>query len=301
MIEHILENYNQVVIYGAKGWVGRSASELLFDSASETQLKKIILIGSKTESSFTTGLPANVYSASDAHPLLGQEILFINAAYLRREKLQEMGQDQYVSKNLEITNFPKTLVASGRISTLVNLSSGVAGRFALNSDLEIGDLYARCKVLDEREFTILCEKTQTNLVNCRIYSMAGKHINEFKNLALSSFISQAMQPSSLIEVRSPATFRCYVDSIDLVSVLLKLSLQKQSFWLDSGGTLVSLGELADKVATNFPKCLVIKSANSEESEDYFGDFERFNAISSNLDVELKDMQNQISETMKAFT
>ena len=102
--------------------------------------------------------------------------------------------------------------------------------------------------------------------------MAGKHINEFKNLALSSFISQAMQPSSLIEVRSPATFRCYVDSIDLVSVLLKLSLQKQSFWLDSGGTLVSLGELADKVATNFPKCLVIKSANSEESEDYFGDF-----------------------------
>ncbi len=300
MLRLILKHHDQIIIYGAKGWVGRSAVEVLLDLADENQTSKVTLIGSKTEPWSLTSLPIEIFSAKDHRLKFGERILFLNSAYLRREKLQLMTPENYVIKNSEIMDFPKKLLKTNRITTFINLSSGVANKFDSKSLRSIKDPYARCKVTDERELSLLCEKTHTNLINCRIFSMTGRYINEFNNLAIASFISQAQHSSRSIEVNSPSTLRTYVDAKDLASVLFTLSQRESSYFFDSGGTLLSLGELADEVALNFPNVSVNKSLVPLKSEDYFGEFQKFNSLAYESGIKIQTIREQVQETIKAF-
>ena len=296
----LLERYDQVIIYGARGWVGRSAIHTLLQGNKSLVADGVIAIGSRSESPLDSGLPFHIYSSKDLKPLLKKNILFLNAAYLRREKLLELKQSEYIAKNIEIMEFPKKLLLEKRIKTFINLSSGVVANVNLKHVNDIQDPYTRMKVIDEQEIMKLCMSSNTNLINCRIFSMSGKFLNEFRHLALSSFILQAKQLDRPIEVRSPKTLRSYIDSIDLVNVLLLLTLEERDFWIDSGGTLIQLGDLADFISSRYSGSSVIKEFKSKKSDDYFGNLSEFNQLARSRGVHLLSIQEQINQTIRAF-
>lgn len=297
----LLDHFDQLIVYGAKGWFGRSAIHALTEENPEIRHHQVLLVGSRSETSETANLPWNVYSSSEAVQHVKSNILLINSAYLRREKLNSMSEREYEGKNREIMEFGTDLLHEGKVKTFLNLSSGVASQGDNQNDNEVVDPYARCKIRDEHLLTSICASANVDLVNCRIYSMSGRYINEFENLALSSFINQANSQAQEILVQSPSTIRSYVDSIDLASVLLKLALKGGSHSLDSGGTVTTLGDLASTVSNAIPGTCVKIPKDFKKSPDYYGNYSHFNELADQLGVELRDLGSQITETIKALT
>jgi nucleoside-diphosphate-sugar epimerase len=245
-------------------------------------------------------LPLDVYSGLDANQFLGQNILFLNAAYLRREKLANMKAEDYEKKNDEIIEFALNLIKNGKIRTFVNLSSGVASQGTLGKLHLVSDLYAKAKIKDEALLSEACELMNVQLINCRIYAMTGRFVNEFNHLALTSFIGQAIKDPYSISVKSPTTLRTYIDSGDLVEVIFSLALTGKNYQIDSGGELTSLGDLANVVSKAAKGSTVEKPENFEKSADYFGDYSEFNKLAGECGVSLKNLSEQVSETFKAF-
>ena len=300
LANRLLDNFDQIIVYGAKGWFGRSAVSALIQENPALKDNQIVFIGSKSESGHSVDLPWEIHSSADSLKLVHSNILFVNSAYLRREKLNLMSESEFEAKNQEIMDFGISLIESGKVKTFLNLSSGVASQGTLDDLDKVKDPYTRSKIKDEAVLMSLCGSMNTNLVNCRIYSMSGKFINEFENLALSSFINQANEESKEIVVKSPSTKRTYVDSIDLARVLLEISAKGGSTFLDSGGALTTLEQVANEIASQSSGAKVIIPSEFKKSPDYFGDYQRFNQLAAECEVELLDLRDQIIETQKAF-
>jgi hypothetical protein len=148
-------------------------------------------------------------------------------------------------------------------------------------------------------FEQVCKLVGSNFINCRIYSISGSHLNEFENLALSSFISRALK-SQQIHVNSPLSKRTYVDGVNLMAVILRLAIQGESKNFDSGGTLISILGLAETIKEVAGKTKVEVSVGTDPEVSYFGDYESFNRIAADLNQNLLNIENQIVNTIKAF-
>ena len=300
LTERLFNQYEQVVIYGAKGWIGRSAISILSTQRIDWDEKLILLIGSKSESFISSSQVLQIYSSREAQKYLSKNCIFLNAAYLRSEKLNRYSQKEFIKKNREIIQFGEKILKQNRIRTFINLSSGIVNQtLDLNKNDNLS-IYAKCKINDEITIKNVCDSVSSLLINCRIFSLSGRFINEFDNLALSLFIKQALTKPKIISVQSQNTYRTYLDSIDLVKVLFELSLTNSSYTIDSGGSLIKLGQLADKIATIIPDVSVNKLDIFNKSNDYYGDFENFNKLAAKLGTKLLNIEDQINETLKAF-
>jgi nucleoside-diphosphate-sugar epimerase len=298
--DRLLSVYDQIIIYGAKGWIGQSAVSILLNQNSNLPRDKILLIGSKSEQFNNSNKLLDIYSVADSIKFVDKNCLFLNAAYLRREKIKTMSRDEYIQKNYEISEFGKKLLEKNKIKTFINLSSGVASEKLYKFTNITDDLYAKSKISDEIKFQSACDSVSAFFINCRIYSVSGKFINEFENLALSLFIQQAFKKPNVINVKSPKTLRTYVNAVDLVRVLFELSLNKKNYTIDSGGYLIQLGQLADKISSITQIASVDKSSNLVKSADYYGDFKIFNELAKQCGIKLLNIEDQIIETMIAF-
>lgn len=292
LIDELLSKYSQVVVYGAKGWLGKSALKAL--EIKPRHYPSVLLIGSKDESARHAGLPLDIYSAESALTKVRKANLFFNAAFLRREKVQELGESEYILRNEIISKFPYKLLNQQIISSVINLSSGVA-----NKEEYYGDIYARLKNESRMQLTELSSKNGSQLINCQIFTISGEYINEFSNLALSNFILQALNSTNEILIKSPNARRTYIDAVNLSEVLLKLTLDKDDIDIDSGGILVNFKQLAESIRNILApnKNLILLD---EPGTDYFGNFEKFNHIARHKKVELLDLNHQINSTLSAF-
>jgi len=291
-------SFDQVVIYGAKGWLGRSALSAIdfpsFDPA------RVLLVGSKSEPANQANLPCDIYSSSEALGKISKKSLFLNCAYLRREKLGEMSVQEYLKRINEINELPVKLLQFKSVGNFVNLSSGAARVFE-NSDQQAPlDEYGKSKFESENLLRRHASSAGVPFINCRIFSVSGRYINEFHNLALSSFIQQALQPDKVIRVNSPSTRRTYIDGVDLMHVLVKLASRSKNLDLESGGYDVSLSQLATEVSDFFPGSVVENAADYLFAPDYCADVATFNNVAAEEGVRLKHIHEQIETTIKGF-
>ena len=289
----------QIVIYGANGWLGRSAiaaSKSFWNNSNEDSL---LLIGSKESRLILDGKEFEILTQDQAASLIKNGCMFLNAAFLRREKLQNMDKSKYIEKNLEISNFALQQIRSQKVEYFINLSSGAAQPYDLESISLSGDPYGSLKFMWEREFEEECRVRDTNFLNCRIYSILGRFINEFDNLAISSFIKQARLQNSLF-VKAPNCQRTYVDAEQLVTLLFQLVWREKNRRIDSGGTLTSLGNLASAVLELVELDKEKLESGNDVSPDYFGNYQEFNTICEEFDLQLLDLRAQIKKTLPAF-
>jgi len=301
LVERLFNHYEQIVIYGAKGWIGRSAISLVSDQKNDWTKKHILLIGSKSGYFINAGAILQLHSAQEAQKHLSKNCVFLNAAYLRSEKLDFYSQNEFVQKNKEIIEFGEKILKQNKVKTFINLSSGIVNqRLSLPENHKLS-IYAKCKIDDEITIKNASDSVSSLLINCRIFSLSGRYINEFENLALSLFMKQAVTKPRTITVKTQNTYRTYLDSIDLVRVLFELSLTNSSYMIDSGGFLIKLGQLADKIAEIIPDVSVNKLSTLTESNDYFGDFKKFNELAAKFGKNLLNIEEQITETLKAFS
>jgi nucleoside-diphosphate-sugar epimerase len=259
----------------------------------------LLLIGSKPSRLAIDGKVFEIQTQAAAAPLIQRDCLFINAAFLRREKLFGMSHDKYIDENAQISSFALEQVKSNSVLYFINLSSGAAKPYDYKSVSLTEDPYGSLKFLWEKEFEEACRVRNINFLNCRIYSILGRFINEFDNLAISSFFLQSLEENSII-VKAPNCRRTYVDAEQLVTLLFKLVLQAKSLRIDSGGTLTTLESLAMTVldVLNLESGKLIRG--NSISADYFGDYEQFNSLCDAMEIGLLDINAQVKKTSIAF-
>lgn len=299
MQRSILENCAQVVIYGANGWMGRSAIDFISSNSPKMINERVLLIGSKPGTLRINNVALKVLDPLTGFLSIKENAIFFNAAFLRREFLQQMSVHEYRNKNEQIVNLAKKAIKEKNILSFINLSSGAARDLDYHHEIDTVDEYSKMKKHLEFAYSEVCRESQTSFVNCRIYNLTGKYLNEFKNLALSSFINQ-IRAENRIEVKSPTAKRTYVDSISLAGTLLSVASYGKNAFLDSGGNLVTMLEMAQSVATTLGNAHTEVIAGNDISQDYYGDYESFNSLANNLGQNLAGINNQILETIKAF-
>jgi len=280
--------------------MGRSALEFISTQIPTNLNNKVLLIGSRPSKLTFDEVEQEVFEPTKGFAAIKEGAVFFNAAFLRRELLQSMSLSEYIRQNQEIGSLAKRAIETKNLKSFVNLSSGVARELDSDSTNKNSDAYAVMKKSFEMDYESLCNYYGTTLVNCRIFSISGRHINEFKNLALSNFIHQS-QTQRKILVNSPATLRTFVDAVDLAGVLLNLGCQGVSLNIDSGGQLIDMLNLAERInhVVNNSKADTILGHGS--SPDYFGRFLEFNSIMTEMGFPVKGIDEQIRNTLKAFT
>jgi hypothetical protein len=288
----VLNEFDQIIVYGANGWLGRSALSVLH----RIYGGHILAIGSKDSEIIIDLERHHVFKAENSFSKIKDNSLFLNFAFLRREKIKEIGIESFMDQNHEISKFASETIKSGSIKTFINLSSGVAGYVEHSQSNEP---YAKLKFDYENIFGTITAESNVNFLNSRIYSISGRFINEFNHLAISNFIQQAKIKKS-IYVKSPETLRNYVCAEDYVSVLLGLSNLNGYLSIDSGGTVVNFMDLAKTISEKFSNCDVLLDDEQVASPDYLGDSDRFNKIANDLKIPLKSIEDQVSQTLLAF-
>jgi len=279
--------------------MGRSAIDYLSFVVPKIPKERVLLIGSKPSRIEVNNEIFDVVESNIGFELIRENAIFLNSAFLRREALQSMTSEAYLTKNKEIVDLAKRTLKQKKLFSFINLSSGAARDLDIESEKKSVDDYSRLKKSLEIEYSEIGKQNGVPIVNCRIYSLTGKYLNEFENLALSSFIKQA-KSRNRIEVISPTTKRTYVDAVNLVGVLFSIASQGKDTSLDSGGTLVTMLELAQNVARALDKNDLDIVSGEGESPDYVGDYEYFNQLASKLNHEIDGIQNQILNTLEAF-
>lgn len=295
-----LDLCNQVVIYGANGWMGRSAFEFISSQNPSNLNSRVLLIGSRSSKLILDKVEQEVFAPTQGFAAIREGAIFFNAAFHRREFLQSMSLSEYVRQNHEIASLAKRAIETKNLKSFVNLSSGAARELDSDSTKKNSDAYTVMKKSFEMDYEALCNHYGTTLVNCRIFSISGKHINEFKNLALSNFIHQS-QTKRRILVNSPSTLRTFVDSVDLAGVLLTLGCQDVSLKFDSGGQLIDMLNLAKRINHVVNNSEANTILGHDRNPDYFGRYLEFNSIMTELGFPLKGIDDQIKNTLRAFT
>jgi len=294
-----LDQCDQVVVYGANGWMGRSAIHSISDLLPKVAQDKLLLIGSKPGHLRINNLLFEVFDPELGMNAIRKNAIFFNAAFLRREFLKQMSKEAYLNKNREIIDFASNVIRKKNLYSFINLSSGAARALDKDEFASNVDEYSRLKKESELTYSNLCKEEDIGIVNCRVFTLSGHYINEFENLALSSFITQAIT-GKRINVLSPQTKRTYIDACELSQVLLTIANTGGVHDIDSGGTLVTMLELAQKTAITLEKFDLEIDVGNESGTEYFGNFEEFNSIAKRLDIPLTGVEDQIRNTFQGI-
>jgi nucleoside-diphosphate-sugar epimerase len=294
-----ISELTQIVVYGANGWLGRSTVEAIMAIAPKIHPEKILLIGSKFSEIHIRGKDFEILD-----PILGEArikngAIFVNCAFLRSEFIKRCGESGFIARNLEIMALPARALRNSALFSFVNLSSGTAALADQNSNKSPIDAYSILKRKSELDFEQETKKVGTNFINCRIYSVSGRYLNEFENLALSAFISRALKGDP-IRVNSPHSMRTYIDGVDLMTLVLNLAIHGESVSFDSGGTLISMLNLAETVNKVVGQVNMDVSVGIDGESSYFGDYEGFNRMAASINHNLLSIEDQIANTINAF-
>jgi nucleoside-diphosphate-sugar epimerase len=279
--------------------MGRSAVDFLSSIEPAIAREQLLLIGSRPSELEVNGKKFTILDPATGFSSIEENSVFLNSAFLRREALLTVPREEYVRKNREVSAFAMRTLEEKKLFSFINLSSGAARNMDVVSNLKTVDEYSKMKKALEVEFSELARKNTTSFVNCRIYSLSGRHLNEFENLALSSFIRQA-QDNNQIDIKSPNTMRTYIDATNLAEILFRIACEGDDANFDSGGTLISMSELARNVANALENKDIEVILGNDQSPDYFGDYESFNKLATELGVEMLGIQEQILRTLEAF-
>ena len=294
-----ISELTQIVVYGANGWLGRSTIEAILAIVPKIHPEKILLIGSKFSEIHVGGKDFEIFD-----PILGEArikngAIFINCAFLRSEFIKRCGESGFIALNLEIMALPARALRNSALFSFVNLSSGAAASVDKNSNNSTVNAYSILKRRSEIDFKQESKKFGTNFINCRIYSVSGRYLNEFENLALSAFISRALKGDP-IHVNSPYSKRTYIDGVDLMTIILNLAIQGENVSFDSGGTLISMLNLAETVNKVVGQVNMDVSVGIDGESSYFGDYEGFNRMAASINHNLLSIEDQIATTINAF-
>lgn len=267
-IQELLEPHKRILILGASGWFGQTASRMLSDLDSE------LLCVVRNISAASNSLPLVKFIEWDERKVSDfAPSLVLDFSFLTKDRASEMHLSEFEYANRALTERLLNLVRKPFVRSLVYVSSGAAvypedalGRAnseslygLLKREAEMGLISALQEEGGGKELTIL-----------RAWSVTGPFLSNPNKYLFSSLINQAISGKIRIESDNEV-WRKYVSISDALILALWNLGQSQGPILETGGELIEARELALMVQeiVNPLAILDLNPPRKEGKDEYF--------------------------------
>lgn len=299
----LLADDRRIVIVGARGWIGRTAIDLLREALGPDSFAQRVVCFGSADGEVAMGARDAVPQRALARltDLDPRPTLLLHLAFLTKDKVAGMDPAAYEETNRALSRFVHDALDPIGVDRLFVASSGAA---AFADDPAAADdlrLYGRLKRDDEELFATwaMTRPDVRRVVTGRIYSLSGPWINKCETYALASFILDALAGRP-IEVRAPMpVLRSYVAVRELLSLVLAALTAEHGesvLHFETGGQPLELGEVA-AVAARVLGGEVARAPMTQDGENrYVGDDDVWQALLRRFELTHLPLDQQILET-----
>jgi len=276
-----LDKKNRVILVtGSRGWLGRVSVNLL-----QAQMPDYEIFSLSNGGKFD-------FWTFDFEKI--NVVGVVHLAFLTRDKILEIGKEKYAEMNNLIIRRAREIIYLSCPKWVVTVSSG-----AVHEDLPNSN-YGELKLHEEETLLQVCQEKNSSLVIGRLWGATGSQMPINRNYAISDFICQAIESNQICVNSGAEVWRRYVDAEQFMEVLIRQSQTGHSQVLDSGGTLVEIGELATLISTEFSNVPVTRRERtlSDSDNNYFSKNENFERIAAGYGIKLLSMCEQVQETIR---
>lgn len=301
-----------LVITGATGWVGRTAAHELQRLLSPDQfLSRVRLFASRTGSILSSGYTdvapflIPVFPLKDLADLASLEPLnaVLHTAFLTRDRVAQVGQDDYVATNRWITAQVASALTAAPNARAVVISSGAAAFHDHDSGRDlVADPYG---VLKWEEEQMLSSLLPASLV-LRLYALSGQFIREPSRFALGDFLLKAMHKESIRLDSANPVLRSYANAGDIAAFawrwLLNGNVKNSNKVLAATSFTTNLFDLASLITRLYD--LPPMQSNMDPAaapNSYTADSDQFIAAMHDHDLLPMSMEQQVIDTFNGLT
>ena len=305
VVRRRLRGDERFAVTGASGWLGRTALDLLAGALGAPAFAERVVGYASARKSvrLRSGLdvplrPLAELSRSDPPPTH-----ILHFAYQTRDRAAVLGLGPYVVANLEITTTVLDAVQRHRPEGVLVASSGAVyaadGGFAV--DLTQNP-YGSLKFQEEMILRRAAGDVGARSVVARVFSVAGAYMTKPELYVLGDLVLRALAGASLVLRSRDPVYRSYCAAADVVALGLVCLLGESvpaDVVFDSGGKVVEVGELAERVRAvlGLPHLAIERSFLSGGAADrYVGDTDQMAVLASRYGLRLQSLDEQIIDT-----
>jgi nucleoside-diphosphate-sugar epimerase len=293
-----------VAISGANGWLGTSAINVLVNKFPDWKIYALTRVAAGNirypnvvEITYEDFAKSNIQVQG-----------LIHTAFKTRNFIGDLGVESYLAENNEILQWLKNFLSQQKLLWAATVSSGAVAiyleKIEKNSPLNELDLYGKLKWEEEE---ILMSSSTSQVAVGRLWGASGRFMKNYKIYALGQFIEAGIKNENIYLSSSGKVFRRYVDAEIFMEVLIRSALQNDRIIFDSGGILISLESLAEKIARYFNeinlgkiKVKYSKVRTAAAHPNYYPDDSKFNALTDYFSIRSLSITEQIKNTELAI-
>jgi nucleoside-diphosphate-sugar epimerase len=293
-----------VSINGASGWLGTATLRAISRLEENEAPWAKTLFGSYSRNHTFVGL--GDYQIQKYPTVVAEKSgtdIFVNLAFKTRDYIKKLGESEYTRENLEII---KNSILSARISnpnSIVLVSSGVVTKYQQTGGEYHNDAYTRLKIYEEECFKRLSDELDANLIILRMWAATGEDMTEPQKYGIGNLLIQSQLENSILIESSRKVFRRYADASQQLEMCLRAALDGNSMTINSGGVLIEIRDLAERIRIKYSPNLIVKQdwKQDEVADDYFWSGDEFESLARRFQVELYGIDEQIELTFKSVS
>ncbi len=287
-------------VTGATGWFGATALDLLYGALGDDAPTRVTAYASAERTVVVgDGRRVAVRPLSDLLQARPSPSVLMHFAYLTRDKVAELGTQEYVTRNVALSASVLEAVRRLRPRHVIVASSGAV--YATDGGLArdvVADPYGSLKRLDELAFRAAADEVGATCVVPRVFSVAGPHMTKPEKYALGDMLATARAGRPVFVRAAGPVYRSYCGVDEVVALSLWASLRGMSLTFDSGGTVVEMSELAATVASVAGGRLVQRASFDPglPADRYCGDPGPMAALAREAGLRMRDLPELLRAT-----
>jgi UDP-glucuronate decarboxylase len=290
----------KIVITGATGWLGHASLQAIKKVMPEVKPEDLILYASRTRSHSdpSFGL-VNVLELASSELSSRKVDLFISLALKTRDYSMKMDEEEYLNSNKALIEKNLELMKLVHPQKIILISSGVVSKYLEgNGPL---DPYTEVKILEEKLFNEFAQQENSQLIILRLWGATGALMTEPLKYAIGNLIHQAETTNQMIINSKTEVFRRYTDATQIFEVLIRAIQMGYSGTLNSGGVIVEIKALAQRISDYYGKSIeIVRNLESGGEPDFYVPTDsEFDELANTVGVSLLNLEDQIALTAKS--
>ena len=291
-------------INGSTGWLGQATLGAIknLDSSNSAADCQFLASSRKSFDTIDFGMISSHSLSVDLNRLEPTQC-FIQLAFKTRDHIAELGIERYEKINNQIINESVEAIKKTYPSHVVMVSSGVVSQWLSDSKRYLYDSYIKMKLIEEEEITKTCNTLGINLVNLRLWGASGRHMTEPLKYAIGDLIHQNLT-AEYLEIKSEhPVYRRYADASQQMELCIRQALSGENLILESGGVVLEIQELAEKIIETSGSKKSIKriSGKNTDADRYYSKSKKMEDLANSLNLDLIGIESQILLTSQAVT
>ena len=299
------ENSSKVLITGATGWLGRETVARILEGKLGGISKNDLLLASSNgrdlELDSLGVFPTNALAEfSDIKSKVAIDGL-VHLAFITKDKTAEYSFSDYVAKNIELISAACKIIEREKPKWVVVVSSGaIIDRSTMEIENNVlRNPYGFCKRIEEALISESARKVGANIVIGRLWGGSGLYMPVKRAYAISDFIESAKEKNAISINSGGEVIRRYCDAGDFMEVLVRAARKGGTTTLDSGGSIIEVGELAKLISARLGEIPITRSQTPTPLDDYYPRGSEFEDLAKSVGVQLHGIDEQVLRTLKS--